>query len=69
MKLIFRSVGKAHESFVKEGIELFTKRLGNYFPADWQIVPMPKNAGSFPASELKKKEGELILFQLLQITS
>ncbi|MEN9569734.1 MAG: hypothetical protein RL172_965 [Bacteroidota bacterium] len=64
MKLVFKSVGKPHESFVKEGIELFTKRIGNYYTADWHIIPMPKNAGSLTENELKKKEGELILQSL-----
>jgi len=61
MKLIFRSVGKAHEAFVKEGIDMFTKRVSNYFPVEWHIVPMPKNAGNMDGAELKKKEGEQIL--------
>jgi 23S rRNA (pseudouridine1915-N3)-methyltransferase len=61
MKFVIRAVGKPHESFVKEGVELFTKRLNNYFAADWQIVPMPKNAAALPPAELKRKEGELII--------
>jgi 23S rRNA (pseudouridine1915-N3)-methyltransferase len=61
MKLIFRAIGKVHEPFVKEGVDMFTKRTGNYFPAEWHIIPMPKNAGSLNETELKKKEGELIL--------
>lgn len=64
MKLQFKAIGKAHESFVKEGVELFTKRISNYYPVDWQIIPMPKNAGVMSELELKKKEGELILQQL-----
>ncbi len=61
MKLLFKAIGKAHEPFVKEGVDLFTKRIGNYYPVEWQIIPMPKNAGALSEAELKKKEGELIL--------
>ena len=61
MKFIFRAIGKPHDPFVKEGVEMFTKRIGNYFPAEWHIIPMPKNAGTLMETELKKKEGELIL--------
>ncbi len=61
MKLVFRAIGKAHEPFVKEGVDMFTKRAGNYFPAEWHILPMPKNAGLLPENELKKKEGDLLL--------
>ncbi len=61
MKLIFRAIGKAHEPFVKEGTDMFTKRISNYFPAEWHIIPMPKNAAGLDEKELKKKEGELLL--------
>lgn len=60
MKLQLCSIGKNHEPFVKEGIEIFTKRIGNYFPVEWIILPTPKNAGSMSENELKKKEGELV---------
>ncbi|MEO6488734.1 MAG: 23S rRNA (pseudouridine(1915)-N(3))-methyltransferase RlmH [Ferruginibacter sp.] len=61
MKLQFWSVGKAHENYVKEGIEMFTKRISNYFPVQWHLIPMPKNAGMMSEMDLKKKEGEMIL--------
>ena len=61
MKIEFRSVGKADESYVKEGVAAFTKRISNYFPVKWAIISSPKNAGVLSASELKKKEGEIIL--------
>lgn len=61
MKLQFWSVGKAHESYVKEGVEMFTKRISNYFPVQWTIIPMPKNAGMMSEMDLKIKEGEMIL--------
>lgn len=61
MKLQFWTVGKAHEPYVKEGIEQFTKRIGNYFPVQWHIIPMPKNAGMMSEMDLKIKEGEMIM--------
>ena len=61
MKFHFWSVGKNHEPYVKEGIELFTKRISNYYPVEWNIIPMPKNAASLSETELKKKEGEIII--------
>lgn len=64
MKLQLWSVGKAHESHVSEGIELFTKRIGNYFPVQWTLLPAPKNAASLSEADLKIKEGELILAQI-----
>jgi len=64
MKIQFWSIGKAHESYVKEGVEMFTKRISNYYPVEWNILPAPKNAGVLSETDLKKKEGELVLAQL-----
>ena len=61
MKLQFYTIGKPHESFVKEGIELFTKRISHYYPVQWTLIPMPKNAGTLSETDLKQKEGEAIL--------
>ncbi len=61
MKIHFYSVGKAHESHVEEGINMFTKRISNYFTVQWNIIPMPKNAAALSETELKIKEGESII--------
>jgi 23S rRNA (pseudouridine1915-N3)-methyltransferase len=61
MKIWFWSIGKAHDSYVKEGITEFTKRITKYFPVEWTIIPVPKNAGTLSEMDLKKKEGETIL--------
>ncbi|HMD01074.1 MAG TPA: 23S rRNA (pseudouridine(1915)-N(3))-methyltransferase RlmH [Ferruginibacter sp.] len=61
MKIQFWSVGKANEPFVKEGIELFSKRINHYFKAEWNIIPTPKNSGMLSEMNLKKREGETIL--------
>ena len=64
MKLQFWTIGKAHETYVKEGVELFTKRIANYYPVDWNIIAMPKNAATLSETDLKKKEGDIILHTL-----
>ncbi|WP_205513804.1 23S rRNA (pseudouridine(1915)-N(3))-methyltransferase RlmH [Longitalea arenae] len=61
MKIQCWSIGKNHESYVKEGIEEFTARLSRYFPVEWNLIPTPKNAGMLSEMDLKKKEGETIL--------
>lgn len=61
MKFSFISIGKDHEPFVKAGVDMFTKRIQNYYKTDWILVPAPKNAGALSEQELKKKEGETIL--------
>lgn len=66
MKLQFWSIGKAHDSYVKEGVAEFTKRISKYFPIEWTIIPVPKNAGMLSEMDLKKREGETILQWLKQ---
>ncbi len=61
MKFQFWSVGKNHEPYVKEGIELFTKRISNYYTVEWNIIPTPKYAATLSEMDLKKKEGEVIV--------
>jgi 23S rRNA (pseudouridine1915-N3)-methyltransferase len=64
MRFQFLSVGKANESYVDEGIKMFTKRITNYYQTDWTIIAPPKNAATLSDVELKNKEGELILQQI-----
>jgi 23S rRNA (pseudouridine1915-N3)-methyltransferase len=64
MKIQFWSIGKTHDTYVKAGIEDFTKRINKYFPAEWLIIPSPKNAASLPEAELKKTEAAIITSQL-----
>ena len=57
MKIQFWTIGKAHEAHVKEGIELFTKRIRHYYSVEWEILPVPKHSGMLSESDLKQKEG------------
>lgn len=63
MKIYFWSVGKGHEQYVKEGIEIFTKRISHYYPVEWRIFPSAKNAASLPEEQIKRNEA----LQLLNI--
>jgi 23S rRNA (pseudouridine1915-N3)-methyltransferase len=66
MKISFWSIGKAHDSHFKDGINEFTKRISKYFPVEWNIIPVPKNAGMLSEMDLKRKEGEIVLQWLRQ---
>ena len=61
MKIQLWSVGKPHEAYIKTGVEDFTKRLNNYFPMEWVIIPTPKNSAMLSQMDLKKQEGKTIL--------
>ena len=66
MKIYFWSVGKVHEPYVKDGIELFTKRISHYYPVEWKIFPVTKNAGAMNDEQIKKAEATSILNSLLE---
>jgi 23S rRNA (pseudouridine1915-N3)-methyltransferase len=60
MKIYFWSVGKAHEPYVKEGIEIFTKRISHYYPVEWKIFPPAKNSEKLE-DQIKKAEAKQLL--------
>lgn len=64
MKIAFWAIGKSHDSYIREGVDDFTKRIDRYFSVEWNIIPAPKNAASLSEPDLKKKEAEMLLQQL-----
>lgn len=61
MKIHLWSVGKAHETYVRQGIELFTKRISYYYPVEWKIFPVAKNSDLNYLNSVKKSESIPIL--------
>lgn len=61
MKLSILSVGKSHDAYIKEGVELFTKRIGHYYPIDWQLITPSKLT---EPTQIKKAEAASILKSL-----
>ena len=61
MKIAIYSVGKAHEFYIKEGIETFTKRIGHYYPIDWLLITPSKASDPI---QIKKEEAASILKSL-----
>jgi 23S rRNA (pseudouridine1915-N3)-methyltransferase len=64
MKIQCWSIGKPHEIYVKTGVEDFTKRISMYFPVEWKIFAPLKLAAVLKETDLKKKEGEMVLQEL-----
>jgi len=60
MKISLWTIGKSNDPYVKEGIEEFTKRISKYFPVEWTILPLPKNAGMLSEMDLRKREAETV---------
>lgn len=61
MKLHIWSVGKSNETYVKTGIDDYTSRILRYYPLEWNIIPVPKNAALLPEQDLQRKEGEAVM--------
>lgn len=58
MKIAICSVGKANESYIKEGVDQFTKRIGHYYPIDWVIITPSKLT---EPAQIKKAEADSII--------
>ena len=61
MKLSIFSVGKVNESYIKDGVDQFTKRIGHYYPIDWQLITPSKHTEPV---QIKKAEAASILKSL-----
>jgi 23S rRNA (pseudouridine1915-N3)-methyltransferase len=61
MKIYLWSVGKSNEPFVKEGIEMFTKRVSHYYAVEWKFFSLPRQKASLQKDDLKLQEANLLL--------
>jgi len=63
MKVELWAIGKTSEKYLETGIEIFERRIKNYVPFLWTVLPDVK--GKFAdGHQLKKKEGEMLLAKL-----
>ena len=63
MKIELWAIGKTNEQYLEAGIAIFEKRLKNYLPFSFQILPDIKQKTA-DGTQLKKKEGEMVLAKL-----
>ena len=63
VKLI--TVGRTDVPWVKEGLDLYVSRLRHYVPFSLVEIPQLKNVSAFTRDQIKEKEGELILKQVV----
>ena len=64
MKLQFINIGKPHDAALKKAIDDFTRRVNNYYKAEWIIIPPLKNAASLSPNILKEQEAQALLSKL-----
>ena len=64
MKIQLWSVGKAHEDYIKPGVDDFTRRISKYYPVEWKIIPPAKQTTNSIETDIKKQEAQNILQSL-----
>jgi len=64
MRISLVVIGKTKNSYLEEGITLFSKRVARYSNFTLQVIPDSKHAHRLKGELLKKKEGEQILQHL-----
>ncbi len=61
MKIQVISVGKTSFDYLKEGIELYEKRLQHYVPFEWIVVPDIKKGKNWTPAQIQNAEGQSLL--------
>lgn len=61
MQVTLLCIGKTGKKFLEEGEQEYLKRLRHYISFQLQIIPDIKQAKSLSESQIKQREGELIL--------
>ncbi len=64
MTITFIQIDKTHDSYLNEGIEIYTKRLKNYCSLEIKTISVPKNIRQKSEQEQKQAESVLILKEL-----
>lgn len=65
MKILLLQIDKTQESYLTEGIEIYTKRLKNYCAFEVVTINVPKAVRQRSHNEQKQEEAKLILNTVL----
>lgn len=61
MKIQLWSVGKAHEDYVSQGIQDFTKRISRYYPVEWRLFNPARQTATSLEADIRRNESATIL--------
>ena len=61
MKILLIQIEKTTDSYLNEGIKVYTERLKNYVQFSTETIVMPKNVRQKPFDEQKRAEAQEIL--------
>jgi 23S rRNA (pseudouridine1915-N3)-methyltransferase len=65
VKILLLQIDKTQDSYLNEGIEIYTKRLKNYTALEIATINVPKNVRQKSINEQKTEEAKLIFSQIL----
>jgi 23S rRNA (pseudouridine1915-N3)-methyltransferase len=61
MKVTLLVIGKTDKEYLREGIDVYTKRLFHYIPFEIKTIPDIKNSKNLSHEQQKTREGEQML--------
>lgn len=64
MRIVLLQIDKTQDSYLAEGIEIYTKRLRNYITLDTLTINVPKAVRQRTFNEQKTEEAKLIFNQI-----
>lgn len=65
MKILLLQIDKTQDSYLIEGIDIYTKRLKSYTALEITTINVPKSIRQRTVNEQKTEEGKLIFSQIL----
>jgi 23S rRNA (pseudouridine1915-N3)-methyltransferase len=64
MKITLILIGKTNDAYLKDGIDIYWKRLKNYISIELRVIPDLKSTKNLSFEQQKEMEGNLILNSL-----
>ena len=61
MKIELWAIGQTQFPYLREGIEIYVKRLQHMLPFNWIVIDDLKKSNRLSEAQIKVKEGDLIL--------
>ena len=61
MKITLLAIGKTGTKYLRDGIEIYTKRIGYYVPFEFKVLPDIKTTKSLTIDKQKELEGKQYL--------
>lgn len=61
MRIRLIQTGKTREQYVKDGAEIFSRRMDRYVPFETETIPDLKNSRNMSMKEVMEKEGQMLL--------